>query len=132
MFSYALDNEYGPTQVPPEVGGLQVAAWEWGYDENQEYKSSISPIKSHACSDFELGRSEEGTGAHFFPLLFEESINAFGTMMCIDEEELRVHGTYSSNSGRILLIMLNRCIGEDYCLDEKEAKNWFSGRYIVI
>ena len=35
MFSYALDNEYGPTQVPPEVGSLQVAAWEWGYDENQ-------------------------------------------------------------------------------------------------
>ena len=53
-------------------------------------------------------------------------------MQCIPESELSIAGTYSSNSGRMMLIMLQRCTVEDYCLDEQAAKNWLKGRFIVI
>lgn len=31
-----------------------------------------------------------------------------------------------------MMIMLDRCMGEDFCLDEQQAKNWLKGRFIVI
>ena len=62
MISFALDNEYGPDEVPREVGNLTVAAWVWGYDENDVYYSDIIPIESHNCTEYELGLNEVGEG----------------------------------------------------------------------
>ena len=31
-----------------------------------------------------------------------------------------------------MMILLDRCMGEDFCLDEEKAKNWLKGRFVVI
>ena len=58
MFSFSIDNEYGPDQVPKAVGQLKVAAWVWGYDENDEYYDDFILIESYNCSEYELGLND--------------------------------------------------------------------------
>lgn len=58
MFSFEIDNQYGPNKVPKEVGELKVVAWEWGYDENDEYYSNFIQIESHNCTEYELGLND--------------------------------------------------------------------------
>eukprot|EP00353_Schmidingerella_taraikaensis_P011845 CAMPEP_0185582810 /NCGR_PEP_ID=MMETSP0434-20130131/21140_1 /TAXON_ID=626734 ORGANISM="Favella taraikaensis, Strain Fe Narragansett Bay" /NCGR_SAMPLE_ID=MMETSP0434 /ASSEMBLY_ACC=CAM_ASM_000379 /LENGTH=225 /DNA_ID=CAMNT_0028201743 /DNA_START=150 /DNA_END=827 /DNA_ORIENTATION=+ len=133
MLSFGLESFYGPAVIPKEVGTIDVVAKEWGYDQNQEHYNRWTTLSTHQCTDYELGLDDEGAGARLFPNGFEEGgRNARGTRLCIDSNELGIKGTYSSNEGRILSIVLNRCMGDDFCLSEQEAKKWLRGRYLIL
>lgn len=62
MFSFALDSQYGPLEIPPEVGTLSIVSWDWGYNEDGVYQSGFTEIKTHACSNYELGLTTFGEG----------------------------------------------------------------------
>lgn len=52
--------------------------------------------------------------------------------MCIDEDELHLHGTFSSDHGRQLYALLNRCIGHDYCADDKDINKFLKSQYLGV
>lgn len=52
--------------------------------------------------------------------------------MCLKEEDLLIYGSYSSGSGRMINLVLDKCLGHDYCLSDKEIVKWFSTKYIFL
>lgn len=53
-------------------------------------------------------------------------------VLCVAEDKLSVFGSYSSDRGRMINIVLDRCLGQDYCLGEQEIKEWFRSKYIFL
>ena len=52
--------------------------------------------------------------------------------LCVDEDDLLIYGSYSSGSGRMINVVLDRCLGEDYCWSQAEITKWFSSKYIFL
>ena len=51
---------------------------------------------------------------------------------CVSKDDLDIYGSYSSGAGRMINIVLERCLGHDFCLSEQEIVNWFSAKYVFL
>ena len=99
------------------------------------FTHSKTPVQSHTCTDEELGLAEsDGAKPHLFPLakgeMNMESI--FGEKICIDEQDLRLYGSFNGARTRRLTLNVLTCSGHDYCLDHNLAKNRLKGNYIAL
>ena len=120
-------------EVPQEIGSIRIQEWKWGTNENGDYFDYQKPLKKHICSDEELGLVDNPKRAHLFPLGKGQPDKVKKDYIwCVDEDDLVVYGSYSSGSGRMINVALDKCIGHDYCLSEKEITNWFRGKYIFL
>ena len=43
-----------------------------------------------------------------------------------------LYGTYQSDIARMLVVRLDRCTGQDYCLDEQKAKEHLKQNYVIV
>lgn len=48
------------------------------------------------------------------------------------KEEAYIYGDYSSESGRMIRINLRKCQDKPYCKPEKELKDLFVGKHILL
>ena len=65
-FKFAFKLNKGDGSIPPEVGSISLFAWEWWYDAYGYYQENFAEIESHDCSEYELGRSNQGQGAKLY------------------------------------------------------------------
>ena len=56
--------------LDPSIGNLVISSDEWGYEENGEKFYRNTDLKTHICTDQELGLSEskDGRPSTFFPI----------------------------------------------------------------
>lgn len=52
-------------------------------------------------------------------------------LICIDAEDMRIHGDYNSDEARTIQIRLNRCAGEG-CADDYTITNYFRSLLIGV
>ena len=120
-------------QVPKEIGNLRIQEWRWGKDANGDYFDYQKNLETHLCSDEELGYTDDPKWPHLFALGRGQPDKVTKDhIMCLKEEDLLIYGSYSSGSGRMINLVLDKCLGHDYCLSDKEIIKWFSTKYIFL
>ena len=150
------DNYFGDDYTFKGSQGFNVAVALTGFDEVRE--SILSPdyativfeysewditedgitfaeflIESHPCSEKELGLT--GNHTNFMPI--HESSTAYVNLykhklLCLNQEDLEIQGTFSSKKAKILRATLKRCYGHDYCKSEEEINEYLEDKYLII
>ena len=91
------------------------------------------PLEQHTCSDEELGLVEDPKVPHLFALGRGQPDKVTRDhIYCVGLDDLDIYGSYSSGSGRMINIVVEKCIGHDYCLSEQEIVDWFSAKYVFL
>ena len=52
-------------------------------------------------------------------------------MLCLDPEDVHIHGSYDSDNARMINVQLNRCQGTD-CADDETINDFFASNQIGI
>ena len=53
--------------------------------------------------------------------------------LCLDQENMLLQGDYSSETASLLEVRIEKCVGHDYCRDEKEIDDFFKAdKYIIM
>ena len=107
----AYDNER-ENILDPSIGELVYKAYQWGYDDNGDVYEELVTLKTHVCSGVELGLADPAE-SNFLPFNNEgtkEEINRYKKKFyCLDEDEMRIYGDWSSWKARQLRIQLSKC-----------------------
>ena len=105
--------------VPREVGHLAISVEDWDFLDPERLSKISYPLETHICTDQELGLAESGgTMPHLFPLVKNEYdiLNGSEEKLCINEQDLRLYGSYNGNRSRRIKVSVQVCHGHDYCL----------------
>ena len=53
--------------------------------------------------------------------------------MCLEPEDMRLQGDYSSESASVIKVRLEKCQGHDYCQSEKAIDIFFkTDKYVLM
>ena len=110
--------------LDPSVGELQFRASEWGNNPDGSFYWDHKVLKSHKCSDEELGLAPDRKGARFMPAVDRHLfyIDYYKEkFICLDPDDLYFFGDFESPSARQLNIDLVKCKGNDSCKNETEV-----------
>ena len=95
-------------------GKLVFNSWSWGF--NSDFTTERAPLKTHPCTDAELGLNEAEESI-FYPTrknarkIVENHKKKF---ICLDEtSEMFISGSYNSDKARLFNIQLVRCSDQD-------------------
>ena len=95
-------------------------------------------LPSHYCTAEELNleKSPVQQANVFFPIAerYERDMEAHNKkFLCLDQENMRLQGDYSSETASLLEVRIEKCVGHDYCRDEKEIDDFFKAdKYIIM
>ena len=162
IFQTDLINSIPETEVFDTEMGLKIAVAFTEWDDNPDpildksygrivfYRETYSidanhtvfydhvELPSHYCSAEELNleKSPESVANVFFPIAqkYERDMKAYHKkFLCLDEEDMRLQGDYSSETASLLEVRIEKCQGHDYCRDETEIDDFFKAdKYIIL
>ena len=117
--------------LDPSIGNLVITSDEWNNSESGEKFYRNTELQTHICTDEELGlsESEDGSPPVFFPIRAGQANDIkkkAGKLLCIDKDEMRIHGSFDADVARLMQVKLNRCTGEG-CADPDTITNSFKG-----
>ena len=120
-------------QLDPSYGELVLNANEWGINEDGSYYRNVLPLTRRKCTLQELGlRREEGS--KFYPTS-ESSVKILelykNKLLCFNEEDLLIAGSFGTGRARQLNIQLRKCLGEN-CKNDVEINEFFKQKYLVL
>jgi len=52
--------------------------------------------------------------------------------VCIDQEDMRINGDYSTSKARLMNFQLVKCHGHDYCKSDEEIKAYLRNKFVVM
>ena len=131
----AFGMDWAGPSMPPEVGTLEMISWAWYPNEDYTVMHvETKALEFHECTPEELGLVESDQRRLFGESRFSGWENAYYTANastnCINASDTRIHGTYSSPAGRMLLVRLRMCTNRTDCLSELEIKDWLRNRQL--
>ena len=91
--------------LDPSIGTLVLQHAEWGIDEKGDTFSSTTNLKSHTCTDEELGLKDNNDESRFMPI-HQTSIGYVKLykkkFVCLEPADLELYGNFNSaNAKRI-------------------------------
>lgn len=139
-----INDEMDLGELTPDIGKIELVALEWGFREDNEYYYEEHKIKTHICSEEELGLT--GNSSAFYPTIEtaqEELKSMVGTFICMDREELHINGHYNSDNARMMYIFLKKCMNETAedeaavgekvtCASDEAIRDYFAGTYVNL
>ena len=140
-FAVAL-TRWGEEDAVPEplldesIGRIAFYRGNYGYNENKTFYH-YDELPSHYCTKEELNleKSTETKENVFYPIASrsEQAMNVhYRRFLCLDQDDMRLHGDYSSDSASLLFVKLEKCHGHDYCKSEEELKEFFNPNMYFI
>ena len=120
--------------VPPQAGKLSIYAYDWDWTDINNTKANWQPLQTHVCTEEELGRT---TGEYSKPHLFPSAKGNYDYdkvdgLICLEEQDLHLYGSWQSAIGRILTMHVEICSGHEYCMNETDALNTLKGNLIFL
>lgn len=119
--------------LTPEIGSFSFQYSKWYFNDNGVLEYETHELETHRCSDEELGLT--GSHSEFKPI--RESNRAYVSLyrrkfVCVNRHDLEIYGDFDSKKAQQLRILLNRCIGHDYCKSVDEINAYLKGKYVLL
>ena len=131
----AYNNEYEWT-LDPSYGNLIFNSYSWGERDDGSYFTETVQLEDHVCTRSELGL-EDVEDARFLKArpasaAFVRDFNR--KLLCVNEDDMYIHGDYDSYNARMLNIQLVKCKGgaEAGCKSNEEILKFFRNKFIVL
>ena len=117
----------------PEYANLSFETSQWDVLDDGKIDWKVSPIASHMCSEEELGLT--GDNSRIMPV--HETSTAYVNLykekfICLNQEDLKIYGTFSSKKAQVFRASLNRCSGKDFCKSEEEINEFMKDKYLLV
>ena len=130
--AYDSKTEY---ELDPSYGDIVFNSYIWGYNEDGTPFTKRSQLKEHICTPEELNIDGDSENPAFYAPV-KTSLWLVKTyqkkLVCIEPEEIYIHGDFNSAKTRQLNIQLKPCKGHDYCKSETEISDYFAGKYLFL
>ena len=55
-----------------------------------------------------------------------------GRLLCLNEEDLHIHGHYNGDDSRMFLVNVKKCVAKEFCADQQTIMDYFRGTYVNI
>ena len=52
--------------------------------------------------------------------------------LCVDKEEMKIYGDFSTAEARLIDLQLVKCHGEDYCKSDDEINQFMRDKWLVL
>ena len=125
--------EWGDLENNPEpildksFGRIAFYRETYGFDANETLIYKYEELPSHYCTreELNLDKSTEKQENVFFPIAsrYEKDMKEQNKkFMCLEPEDTRLQGDFSTNSASLIFIKVEKCQGLDYCKPEEEQK----------
>ena len=99
----AYDDETEPI-LDPTYGKIAFNSFSWGFGES--FESIRAPLNTRSCTRAELGLDDSAESA-FYPIRnnSKKTVEKYWKkFMCIDKEDMYIHGSYNSDKARLMNI----------------------------
>ena len=130
----AYDNEREQI-LTPEYGKLVFNSVSWGSNPDGTYYLERKHLRTHNCTEEELGLLEDKSKATFFDFIGpqKEYIHFYHRkLVCINKEDLFLYGEFDSNTARRINIQLIKCTGRPECKNDTEILEFFRDKFLIF
>lgn len=121
-------------QLDPTYGKLVFNSYSW-YELEDSFLLERKPLGIHNCTRAELGLNEDREGARFLPIRegYEDNVELYQKkLICVDKEDMWIHGNYDSSNARQLNIQLQKCHDRPDCKSDDEIAEFLRGKFLFV
>ena len=108
-------------------------AYSWGEDEEGNGFVKREKLPSRQCTREELGL--DPGESRFFELrsYYVNQLKFYHKkMLCVDQEEMRIYGDFSSQEARLIDLQLVKCHDKDYCKSDEYIQEFMKDKYFLL